>query len=41
LADWPKWSTRFVKVMPKEYKRALGELAAKRATAAKPAQKAA
>ncbi len=41
LADWPKWSARFVKVMPKEYKRALGELAAKRATAAKSVQKAA
>jgi len=27
LAHWPKYRTRFVKVFPKEYRRALGELA--------------
>ena len=41
LADWPKWSARFVKVMPKEYKRALGEMAAAKNAALKSTQKAA
>ena len=27
LADWSRFRTRFVKVFPKEYRRALGELA--------------
>ncbi len=27
LADWPKWSTKFRKVMPIEYRRALSEMA--------------
>jgi glutamate synthase domain-containing protein 3 len=29
LADWTNWRSRFVKVFPGEYRRALGELAAK------------
>ena len=29
LANWPKWSRLFVKVMPTEYRRALTEIAAK------------
>jgi glutamate synthase (NADPH) large chain len=28
LADWPKYCTKFRKVMPVEYRRALAELAA-------------
>jgi glutamate synthase (NADPH/NADH) large chain len=28
IANWPDFRTRFVKVFPKEYRRALGELAA-------------
>ena len=31
LGNWPKWSRLFVKVMPTEYRRALTELAAKKA----------
>ena len=31
LANWPKWSRAFVKVMPTEYRRALNELAQKNA----------
>ena len=31
LANWPKWSRAFVKVMPTEYRRALKELAEKSA----------
>jgi glutamate synthase (NADPH/NADH) large chain len=27
LADWPTWSTKFRKVMPIEYRRALSEMA--------------
>ncbi|MBL8520185.1 MAG: glutamate synthase subunit alpha [Betaproteobacteria bacterium] len=38
LANWPKWSKLFVKVMPVEYRRALKELAEKSKT---PVQKAA
>ncbi len=34
LANWPKWSRAFVKVMPTEYRRALQELAAKKAAPA-------
>ena len=34
LANWPKWSRMFVKVMPTEYRRALTELAAKKAAPA-------
>jgi glutamate synthase domain-containing protein 3 len=34
LADWGAWRPRFVKVFPKEYRRALGELAASRKKAA-------
>ncbi|MCC6474015.1 MAG: glutamate synthase subunit alpha, partial [Burkholderiales bacterium] len=34
LSDWPAWRGRFVKVFPKEYRRALGELAASRGKAA-------
>ena len=29
LEQWPQYRTRFIKVFPKEYRRALGELAAK------------
>jgi len=29
LANWPKWSRLFIKVMPSEYRRALTEMAAK------------
>jgi len=29
LADWPQYRTRFIKVFPKEYRRALAELAAR------------
>ena len=29
LADWAHYRTRFVKVFPKEYRRALAELAAR------------
>jgi glutamate synthase domain-containing protein 2/glutamate synthase domain-containing protein 1/glutamate synthase domain-containing protein 3 len=39
LANWPKWSRLFVKVMPIDYRRALHELAAR--NAAPPQQKAA
>ncbi|MBL8514602.1 MAG: hypothetical protein JNJ55_11480, partial [Betaproteobacteria bacterium] len=38
LANWPKWSKLFIKVMPVEYRRALKELAEKSKT---PVQKAA
>ena len=31
LANWAVWAPKFVKVMPTEYKRAVGELAAKKA----------
>jgi glutamate synthase (NADPH) large chain len=33
LANWSVWQSKFVKVMPTEYRRALGELAAKKAAA--------
>ena len=33
LGNWPKWSRQFVKVMPTEYRRALKEMAAKKAPA--------
>jgi glutamate synthase (NADPH) large chain len=36
LANWAVWAPKFVKVMPTEYKRALAELAAKKATQQKP-----
>jgi glutamate synthase (NADPH) large chain len=32
LANWAVWAPKFIKVMPTEYKRALSELAAKKAT---------
>ena len=32
LDDWPRYRTRFVKIMPHEYRRALSELAAQRDT---------
>ncbi|MBL8522964.1 MAG: glutamate synthase large subunit [Betaproteobacteria bacterium] len=35
LANWPKWSRLFVKVMPTEYRRALTEIAAKNTAALK------
>ena len=31
LGNWPKWSRMFVKVMPTEYRRALNEMAARKA----------
>ena len=33
LAAWPKYRAKFVKVFPKEYRRALAELAQKKAAA--------
>jgi glutamate synthase domain-containing protein 3 len=34
LGEWASWRGRFVKVFPKEYRRALGELAAAQKKAA-------
>ena len=36
LGNWPKWSRLFVKVMPTEYRRALGNMAAKKTIAPAP-----
>jgi glutamate synthase domain-containing protein 3 len=38
LADWNGWLPKFTRVMPGEYRRALGELAAKRNVDANPAK---
>jgi glutamate synthase (NADPH/NADH) large chain len=41
LANWALWSRKFVKVMPIEYRRALAEMAAKKAQEQPKKQKAA